>query len=1151
MDPRVNILADLHNTLTNNPQNAGLLDRMYAKAAVSDTNNWANIDAIPQAKPQADETPLWMKALEGLSASGKAVTNQIGNWTDGQLNWKDIPQAENTWLMAKGQWDAWKDGKLGWSDIPGFGMLYGIGHNGKGFDRTLENLGAEKGGALSKWGGLAGDILLDPLTYATLGAGSMTKAGKVAQLAKATELAGDAGIQAGRKAAQTVPESIFDATKSRYAANPNINQDLAERLAIRKFDDATKQIADAGSAARNRAQNAAFNLDIPFTNITKQFGTKPLSLQKFDAKIGATGAAAVSDLFRSIGMNPDELDHANQIQNVLEKTYGTRNAAELTTQAKQHLEQYMNDFKSKYISNQGTAKNFLNGHDITEELKTLFQPNLSRSVDYKAVNPNEILQSLDPRIADRIAPMIEGMSKPEITPAILGSQRAMTGSLNGAPDAMEFLGEALGKMPGTVKGKTAEAIKTGLNDAASKFRNAENTAKVSYDPFTQIKDMVRSVKDKPYALKTADEFLSQIRPFVQDAGGKSAFGNKASKFNPFDTRSFRSADALANKAAGDLRDIQGKITGQTRQMDEQLKHLAGQTKDWTETEKKALVYHIEDAFPQNFNKNSVDMTKIDGVAQQMQTILKQLGQRDLNAGTIKDLLKNYFPHVINKQGADFSKFAGDADIARVLGKSQANNFGKAREGFDNMAQLDDAVGGLEQEAKTAQAAGNSAEFERLTAKAEELKGIFHRDPVEALGYRAYKSIRSSAYADLFGQFEKDGLLVRKSADANLALDRARHAGMSDYKKLDANEAAAMGLEAGDQIHPDIFKGMQDVREMFTSQGMNKFVDGVNKVVSVWKSLVTSYVPAHYLNNFIGNLANSTLAGVKPESYAEAGKLLKAWKAGKLDAEQSKIIQAAYEKGVFGQGFSSDFVKSQYATKEKSWTDKITHNGYAKWMRNKGDAMDDFSRMATFLHGYHSTGSFDQAGEMVRKFLFNYNEMNSADRMARSVIPFWTWTKNNLPLQLQQLMQQPRYYQTYKRVLDTFNADVNENTNRSYTHTDYLKIPGMETGLPLRAMPLNDLGKVHGNPLDVLREAMGMLNPVAKVPIEAAANKQFFNNQPIYHPTGNKQGAEVSNYILNQTGILDKIYESIKGTAQGDFMAPIDNLITGKRVQYKQ
>jgi hypothetical protein len=200
-----------------------------------------------------------------------------------------------------------------------------------------------------------------------------------------------------------------------------------------------------------------------------------------------------------------------------------------------------------------------------------------------------------------------------------------------------------------------------------------------------------------------------------------------------------------------------------------------------------------------------------------------------------------------------------------------------------------------------------------------------------------------------------------------------------------------------------------------------------------------------------------------------------------------------------------------------------------------------------MHGITQTGSTDKAAALVRKYLFNYTERSHGDTFARAAMPFWMWTKNNLPLQIQGMMQQPRFYSTYAKIKDTFNEDVEGGKNKPYTTDNYLHVPGTDIGLPLRSLPMNDLGNTFGTGAgDTLRSGLGMLAPPFKAPFELGLNRQLFNNAPIMYEGEEEKG--LGKYLLNQTGVLGKAANIADG--EGNTLFDILGAIIGKPVEYK-
>jgi hypothetical protein len=73
----------------------------------------------------------------------------------------------------------------------------------------------------------------------------------------------------------------------------------------------------------------------------------------------------------------------------------------------------------------------------------------------------------------------------------------------------------------------------------------------------------------------------------------------------------------------------------------------------------------------------------------------------------------------------------------------------------------------------------------------------------------------------------------------------------------------------------------------------------------------------------------------------------------------------------------------------------------------GKGFEDNARMALYLakrrEGYNPV----EAGKIVDKFLFDYGDLTFIEQnVLRRVLPFYTWTRKNIPLQLEQFVKNP-------------------------------------------------------------------------------------------------------------------------------------------------
>jgi hypothetical protein len=366
--------------------------------------------------------------------------------------------------------------------------------------------------------------------------------------------------------------------------------------------------------------------------------------------------------------------------------------------------------------------------------------------------------------------------------------------------------------------------------------------------------------------------------------------------------------------------------------------------------------------------------------------------------------------------------------------------------------------------------------------------------------------------------------------------------------LTDSEAKKLGMQSGDLIHKEVFDGLKKVDSIFTDEGINKVVESMNAVTNTWKTLVTTLVPTHHLYNLIGNVANNSMAGVTPAMYTKAGNLLNKARTGKLSASEEKLMQKAYDYGVLGGGFKADrydpirqqrLQNSALARLE----DKVANNPVSSFMNKWGDMGDNLTRLALFMHGTQRAGSMKGGADMVRKYLYNYSEQTGSDKVLKIAMPFWNWTKNNIPRQLMEFMQQPRYAATYQKFQNMLSEDRPEGPSWTRGYLQY----GDKKFINPR-LPLQDLSNV-GSPVDTLLNSM---NVVPKSVIETRMNKQFFNGQPIDWKKRSDEDSydkeALAKYWTNQTGIVGKGYDS--ATNDKSWLEDLRNIFLGKPIEVK-
>ena len=710
------------------------------------------------------------------------------------------------------------------------------------------------------------------------------------------------------------------------------------------------------------------------------------------------------------------------------------------------------------------------------------------------------------------------VSSPKIKQA---GANALTRSLNRAglvgDNAVQFVSKAVGKS--SLEDVTLQEYRY-LQDEIKKYAKfaTENAPKIAFNG-TNVQ-----------AFNQLDNF--QPSQFVPDMGGRSEVGqalaDRVRMFNPRNAGTSASG-GLVGYYGDAIQDTFNRVRNNHRHFDEEARAIdAIERQGFTEKELRAIEYIREGKVPKGFDFSDVDMQKVQAATNKLGSGYVRMANAEVSAGALDKTMPNYAAHVINRSPEQISeiiqRYADDPELQRLANVAGTSGFNQERRSFKTFADMDNYLAGVSHELSNAT---DPAEISRLTQKLQDVETLFERNPFTAYKKRLYKSYKVRELSKLYRQMEEDSLLLTPDAAKELG-------GIpSGYVRLDTREASKLNVPAGSVMHKEVKDALLKVDALFTDQGLNKFLETATSITNIWKSLATSFRPVHHVNNLIGNVLNNSMAGVGVADYKKATASLLRIARKKPKQEDLNLIADAIEHGIFGQVHSDEYRRlfgNQTASKLRKAENLVTDNKYVNIMRKwLGDSTDNWTRLAHFVAIKDKTGSSELAAKSVRKYLFNYGEQTTADRAMRLLMPFWTWTKNNVPLQIEHLLKQPRYAQTYLRLQDTsyeMHGDSLED-QADFIREGYFETPWGTLRNP-RA-PVSDLNNV-GRPLQYIGES---LNPLVRVPFfEIPANKQLFTGKPIDRQleyTGERDPAAWAQYGLSQAAFANDLVKLGSGT----------------------
>ena len=236
--------------------------------------------------------------------------------------------------------------------------------------------------------------------------------------------------------------------------------------------------------------------------------------------------------------------------------------------------------------------------------------------------------------------------------------------------------------------------------------------------------------------------------------------------------------------------------------------------------------------------------------------------------------------------------------------------------------------------------------------------------------------------------------------------------------------------------------------------------------------------------------------------------------GKL-TEQHVLDIAKKERGV-GLGLARFELSNVEAGKN------LVNTKWVKGMMDAQDFAENINRLSgvinTLKKGYTPAG----AGKATRNAMYDYSDLSAADRSIRRGIPFFTFTRKNLPAMMGLSVKNPALFSAPEKFREAMGGDESKKNERMMYESKRDQMPlylGMKDGEPWysymgRYLPMSDMNRfiasgedvgemARKTPAKAIESAVGMFSPVGKAPVEAALNYSMFRHGPIQRMPGER------------------------------------------------
>ena len=256
--------------------------------------------------------------------------------------------------------------------------------------------------------------------------------------------------------------------------------------------------------------------------------------------------------------------------------------------------------------------------------------------------------------------------------------------------------------------------------------------------------------------------------------------------------------------------------------------------------------------------------------------------------------------------------------------------------------------------------------------------------------------------------------------------------------------------------------------------------------------------------------------------------------------------------------------------EKNTYDKITESmkrfgrkrfGIDSWQVQKnmamGRHMENNSRMAHWVQKMLDGNGAEASDASVRKYLFDYDELTEFEKkVMRNVIPFYTWSRKNIPLQIQAVFEDPARYQLAPKMMEMieeFSHEWGDIEGPDYFQQQHmLRLPLMYNEQPAFVnpdLPFQSLQDIRVDPF------VAGMTPFAKWMTEwwPKHAQSMFTDRPIERypgePSALLPGIDKKTEVTlgNIFPTLGKIQRLAQAQQRGEAGAQLSGELTGLRI----
>lgn len=329
-------------------------------------------------------------------------------------------------------------------------------------------------------------------------------------------------------------------------------------------------------------------------------------------------------------------------------------------------------------------------------------------------------------------------------------------------------------------------------------------------------------------------------------------------------------------------------------------------------------------------------------------------------------------------------------------------------------------------------------------------------------------------------------------------------------------------EVGDlYFEPEIAAFLVRGKDFLQDEGTRNLIKVYENITNWWKTFATAPNPGFHFRNFYSNMWQLFLKdgarAFNPRVHAIAIAILDGNSGGNVKVLNrfytfDELGEIANSNGIIGRGWLGydvpEVIENELkfglaGTKQKikKGINIASREGaLAKAGTKFGRSIENEARLVGFLNDFMRTGDVRFSVINTKHFMFDYGALSAAEKAIKRNIPFYTWTRKNIPLQFEQLFKQPGKYSAIPNVKEYVERLADKPEGYEENKPDYYK------SLYAIATPLKDengnmlvfnpnfawqdLGKLNA------KDMINMVNPLIKIIFELSFNEELFYGRDI-------------------------------------------------------